>query len=197
MEIDEEKKIPNERIYEKPAQVTAKEKIHAINSHLSTLRGMQSSGLSNVSHKEIKDLQKQKSLAETQLRKLKQNAKRQKKKRQKAKEKIQKACEVSEEVRNILKPVNRNTIGRPRLETDQPQLLKTILDLVNASSSADARRRTEKLTTLTSLDDLTEALKSLDFDISRTATYYRLLPKRGGTSAALRHVKTVPVRLMR
>ena len=84
------------------------------------------------------------------------------------------------------------------LETEQPALLSTILDLVQASSSADLRRRSENLrTSVVTLSDLTKELQLLGFKISQTAAYYRLLPKRGDTIEAKRHVQTVPVRLCR
>ena len=84
------------------------------------------------------------------------------------------------------------------VETDQPGLLSTILDLVQASSSADIRRRSENLrNSVVTLADLTRELQLMNFKISQTATYYRLLPKRGNTIEAKRHVQTVPVKLLR
>ena len=83
------------------------------------------------------------------------------------------------------------------IETDQPGLLSTILDLVQESSSADEKRRTETLRSIITLDDLCKELKSMGYQISRNATYTRLLPKRGDTIEAKRHVQTVPVKLLR
>ena len=96
-----------------------------------------------------------------------------------------------------MKSCNREKVGRPRIEEDQPNLLETILDLVQASSATDDRRRSEIMRTVTTLSDLQAALVSAGFTISKTATYYRLLPKRENTKAAQRHIQTVPVRLLR
>ena len=71
------------------------------------------------------------------------------------------------------------------------------LDIVQASSSAQERRRTEELRSVTTLDDLHSELVSRDFKISRSATYFRLLPRKGKTKESKRHVKTVPVKLAR
>ncbi len=45
------------------------------------------------------------------------------------------------------------------------------------------------------LDDLTESLKERGFNVSRTATYLRLLPLRSLSNEDKRHVQTVPERL--
>ena len=68
-------------------------------------------------------------------------------KRARFKKTIQKISEKSEEIGDMLKPYNRESRGRPRLETEQPQLLAPILDTVQANSAADARRRCEMLRT--------------------------------------------------
>ena len=83
------------------------------------------------------------------------------------------------------------------IETDQPGLLATIVDLIQGSTSADERRRTENLRSIMTLDDLCKELESLEYKICRSATYLRLLPKRGNTIEAKRHVQTVPVKLLR
>jgi hypothetical protein len=99
------------------------------------------------------------------------------------------------EFTEALKPFIRDKIGRPRLETDQPLLLKTIIDIASVGSSTDERRRSEMIRTCKTLDDLTESLNEKGFSISRTATYLRLLPRRSLSEEGKRHVVTVPVRL--
>ena len=69
--------------------------------------------------------------------------------------------------------------------------------LVQMNSATDARRRCELLRTCTTLDDLCRELNERGFKISRSATYLRLLPKRGNTQEGMRHVQTVPVKLLR
>ena len=48
-----------------------------------------------------------------------------------------------------------------------------------------------------STDQLHSALDDLGYRLSKTALYYRLLPKNSRSSEGKRHVKTVPVRLVR
>lgn len=69
------------------------------------------------------------------------------------------------------------TLGRPRLDGLQPELMDAILMIVNRSSSADDRRRTENLRSVTTLTDLQKELDTLGFEISRSALYLRLLPR--------------------
>ena len=87
--------------------------------------------------------------------------------------------------------------GRPRLEAEQPELLKAIADLAIFGASAEERRRCEIVRTIHTLSELTDKLIELGFNISRSATYIRLLPRRVDTRQAKRHVVTVPVKLSR
>ena len=65
------------------------------------------------------------------------------------------------------------------------------------SAATDDRRRTEKLSSCKTLDDLREALGNYGFHLSRSATYLRLLPRNSTTSEGKRHVATVPVKLLK
>ena len=76
-------------------------------------------------------------------------------------------------------------------------MLSAILDIVQNSTAADNRRRCEALRSVQTLDDLVSELNKLGFCISRSATYLRLLQKRGNTREGKRHVQTVPVKLLR
>ena len=128
---------------------------------------------------------------------LKREADRMKRRRQKLKDGIDKVCSASESAANILRQFNRNITGRPRTETDQPELLSTIVNLVQASTAADDRRRTEVLRTVRTLDDLQTELTNRGFKLSQSATYLRLVPRRGDSREGKRHVQTVPVKLLR
>ena len=124
-------------------------------------------------------------------------AKRQRERRLKLKEGISKICEENKEAVSLLRSFNRKEHGRPRIEYDQPGLLSTIVKILEASSATDDRRRMECLRTVTTLGDLHSEFKNLGFLLSRSATYLRLLPRRGNTSEGYRHVQTVPVKLTR
>ena len=125
---------------------------------------------------------------------MKREVKRMKVKRRDLRDKIEKACPA---VSDIFKRHNRQVTGRPRKEVDQPDLLSTIVNIVQATSATDDRRRTETLRSLTTLDDLHKGLTDLGFNLSRSAVYLRLLLRRGDSREGKRHVQTVPVKLLR
>ncbi|XP_055543780.1 uncharacterized protein LOC129729295 [Wyeomyia smithii] len=89
----------------------------------------------------------------------------------------------------------RQQPGKPRIELDQPKLLSTIVQIAIAGGAADERRRSEKIRTCKTLDELHDELDIQGFKLSRSATYLRLLPHDARNSEGKRHVKTVPVRL--
>lgn len=88
----------------------------------------------------------------------------------------------------------RASSGRPRLEEEQSELLKTINDLALFVASAEERRRCKIVRTVHSLSELTEKFIELGFNVSRSATY---IPRRADTREAKRHVVTVPMKLSR
>lgn len=91
----------------------------------------------------------------------------------------------------------RDTTGRPRLECDQPDLLKAIADIALIGSATDDRRRTEMIRSCKTLDSLHEELRAMGFNLSRSGTYLRLIPRNVTTIEGKRHVKTAPVKLLR
>ncbi|CAG7829520.1 unnamed protein product, partial [Allacma fusca] len=89
------------------------------------------------------------------------------------------------------------TRGQPSLTEKQPLLLKTIVDIVSPFASAHERRRTDMLRSCSTLDDLQKALIDFGFNLSRSAVYLRLLPRRSDTREGQRHKTTVPVKLIK
>ena len=83
----------------------------------------------------------------------------------------------------------RADAGRPRLEVEQSELLRTITNLVTFGATADAKRRSEALGSCKTLADLHSELKSLGYTISKSATYLRLLPRNHKTTEGKKHVK--------
>ena len=98
---------------------------------------------------------------------------------------------------SFLTQFNQNLPGRPRFEIDQPELLSTIIKFVQNSSAADERKRTESLRSVSTLDDLQKELTKMGFNLSRSALYIHLLPRRGNTSEGKKHVNRVPLKLLR
>ena len=91
----------------------------------------------------------------------------------------------------------KTTAGRPNLESQQESLLEAIISIVIPGSSAEDRRRSEVYNSVRSLDDLKSALENKGFHLSRTTTYYRLLPSNMRHKDGKRQVHTVPVKLQR
>lgn len=127
---------------------------------------------------------------EKQLNRLKQLSEANRKSRAKKRMHYEMLQEKHPEEKKLVKKV-----GRPALESDQPELLRVICELAKQGASADGRRRCEILNACKTLDDLHEELKNLGFQLSRTATYLRLLPRNFSTIEGKRHHTTVPVRL--
>lgn len=82
-------------------------------------------------------------------------------------------CEENPNIAQRFKSFTREERGRPSLEIDQAGILAAIVKIVQTTSTADERRRTECLRTITTLDDLTAELRKLGFKLSRSATYLR------------------------
>ena len=81
---------------------------------------------------------------------------------------IELCSQTNEEAAKILKPYTKETVGRPRLEVDQPGIIEAILDIVQVASVSDEITRTVK-----TLSDLNSELLNLRFNFSKSATYYR------------------------
>ena len=118
------------------------------------------------------------------------------KRRQKLKEGIETVCQNKPEASSALKHFIRNHPRRPRLEIDQPKLLSTIIKIVQNSSAADERRKTECLRSVSTLDNLQKELTKIGFNLSRSGLYLCLLLRRGNTSERKKHVDTVSVKLL-
>ena len=180
------------------------------------MRTLSNSGFSGVSQKDLKSLISKKEALEKELKRLEKKAEWERKNRLKVKEKLQDLSKLNPNDK-VLKSMTRGVPGRPPIETDQPALLSTILgkwilefivsylekiisfflEIVQPSSLADERRRSEMIRSVRTLDDLQSGLESLGFELSRATTYLRLMPRKGNTIHGKRHVKTVPVKLLR
>ncbi|CAF4172871.1 unnamed protein product, partial [Rotaria sp. Silwood2] len=63
--------------------------------------------------------------------------------------------------------------------------------------AADPFRSSNLISPCITLDKLTERLKERGFVLSRSATYLRLIPRRSNSIEGKRHVRTVPIRLIK
>lgn len=142
---------------------------------------------------EIKRLEKKLNEAKNKLNKQRANADYQRKFRYARKRKLTELCASSDEAASSLKL--RNVAGRPRIEHDQPEILQAIIDLATFGGAAQDRRRTEEIRACMTLDDLHEKLLAKGFNLSRHATYLRLLTKNSKKIEGKTHIATVPVKL--
>ncbi|KAJ8884678.1 hypothetical protein PR048_016536 [Dryococelus australis] len=128
-------------------------------------------------------------------KKFKLKEKQRVKHRENKKQKIIELCSKNPDAVKSLTPCAGP--GHPRLEEEQSELLKVVVDLAMFGASAEERCRCEIVRTVHTLSELTDKLIELGFNISRSATYIRLLPRWTDTCEAKRHVVTVPVKLSR
>ena len=91
---------------------------------------------------------------------------RQKQRRQNLKDGIENICSSNKEAANVLKSLNRKQQGRPHIEAEQPELLSTLVKLVQNSTAADERRGTECLRSVATLDDLHKDVTELGYHLS-------------------------------
>ena len=159
--------------------------------HKQHAKGLLSDKKARALCKKENELQKQK----LKLRGLKASSVRQKKFRVDLKRKLGVIFEKNPELKETLR--KHDGRGRPRLEESQKGLLDTIAELAIHGCGADERRRSEKIRTVRTLDGMKEELENLGFSLSRSALYLRLLPKNSVTIEGKKHIKTVPVRLLR
>lgn len=142
-----------------------------------------------------KEIQNKLRNEELKLKKLKKDQDRHVKYRQNKKSKIEEVCKKNSEIAEILRPQTKS--GRPRIEDNQPEFLKLLTDIASRGCGADGRRRTEILRSCQTLDDLHKELLNFGIEVSRSATYTRLIPRRADSEEGKRHKKTVPVKLIK
>jgi hypothetical protein len=177
---------------DRPRQKLLSDELNLINAELvPLLLRHATNNLSDESQKLLKNLQRQKEKIELKLRRLESDRVRHSLLRQERKRKIDDNPELAQ-LLNV-----RQKKGRPALTDNQPTLLQVISELAMHGSSAQEKRRFDVLRTIKTLDDLTQELNNVGFVISRSATYYHLMPKNQKTIDGKRHVTTAPVRLIR
>ena len=163
---------------ETPAQDKLTEQLNVLNESIASLVDLEKKiGLTTESKAHLKSLMGERETIEKKMKRLKSLVKSQQKVRAKRKQVLKELSIDHPEVATKLKKLEvKTTAGQPNLESQQEGLLEAILSIVIPGSSADDSRRSEVYNTVRSLDDLKSALEKKDFNLSLTATYYRLLP---------------------
>lgn len=161
-----------------------KKKIAAVDGDLVGLFRRRESGM--LSEDQEKDLNLKKKEREDLLKTLKRkqdDSERQKKSRIAKRIALEATMEKNPSLRSELKI--RTQPGRPRIETKQPMLLETIINIAIHGSAAHEKRRSDVYRSVKTLDELTAALNQNGFNIKRGALYLRLLPKRSSNHEGL------------
>jgi len=182
--------------YNTPAQDKLRKEVVTLVAEIQALDARKD--LEDLSEEETKlrvKLQKDLKQKTAELRRKEKEQKRQQQHRIANKHKLEELCAKNPELTNELK--TKQARGRPSIDNTQPALLSAIIDIATYGSGADDRRRTENLRAVKTLDELTTALSTAGFKISRSGVYLRLLPRRSDTQEGKRHVNTVPVKLAR
>jgi hypothetical protein len=177
-----------------PAQLKLRNELEVAKSRLITLQALKDCGLAtaeNVRHLEDSKISVHES--EQKLCRMVKDAERQKRRRSDLKSILTDMAPDNAKIRKFV----RAKKGRPALEEDQSDLHSTIIQLVTRGAGADKRRRTEILNACLTLDDLVGELRKMNFTLSRSALYLRLIPRRIDSQEGKKHVQTVPVKLRR
>lgn len=126
-----------------PSQDQSKIRIDTLRTQISNLVGVRDIGFaSKETEQKISKLKKDLVAEENSLKRKINDAIRKRKSRKVRNTKLKKMCEKYPDIKKDLK-FRDGTIGRPRLEVDQPELLTAIIDIAAHGGAADPRRRTE------------------------------------------------------
>ncbi|KAL4710004.1 hypothetical protein ACJJTC_015982 [Scirpophaga incertulas] len=179
-----------------PAQSNTEKRITYLESQLNAELTARDSGLGGIDiDKKIKRVKSDLEMEKKKLISQKRNAEYQSKYRKKQKTLLTKICEEHPDVTKKIRLAD--SPGRPRLEEDQSELINAITNIAMFGSQTDERRRSQMVRSCRTLDDLHQALLKEGFELSRSATYLRLLPRDSRTNEGKKHVKTAPVKLVR
>ena len=105
--------------------------------------------------------------------------------------KLDLVCEDHQELGTALN--FRDKVGWPRVDDDQPMLLKSIVYIAMYGSASHEKNKFDIYRTIKTLDELTTQPNKNGFTIKRSRIYLRLMPKRSNSLQGQRHVQTVPV----
>ncbi|CAG8588871.1 40509_t:CDS:2 [Gigaspora margarita] len=157
-----------------PAQNKLKEDLIQLNRELSQLQNIEDKGLiADADSDRKKIIQNEILVSSKALSKLESQQNIQQNYKDRKRQKLR-------QVEDQLRAAGINTqlirsVGYSRLEEAQPEMIRFVK----------------------TLDQLQAALKQMNYKISHSATYLRLLPKRFNTKEGKRYIKTVPVKLLR
>ncbi|CAF5175105.1 unnamed protein product, partial [Rotaria magnacalcarata] len=169
-------------------QQSVQNELNTVNEQITALTGLKSTGLWRSDNcKELNGSMKTRSKLKCAINRLKTNQAAQCRMRNNRRLRMTRLLDNHPEIAEEITSIIRHASGKPSLEESQCGLLV----------DADSRRRTDAIQSCLTLDSLKEQLNVRGYQLSRTSTYYRLLPKNSRTIDGQRHVHTVPVRIRR
>ncbi|XP_033217552.1 uncharacterized protein LOC117173210 [Belonocnema kinseyi] len=181
----------SKKVRRTPVQDEISKKIASLRVDLLTVIQKQEAGLDSDSlGNEIKKLKAEISKNKGNLDSLKNNARRQKQFKDQRKNALKRVCENHPDIAEKTLKIHETT-GRPRLEVNQPDLMKTIIQLATFGASAEEKSGSEALNSCRTLPELCEELKIFGYNISKSAAYLRLLPRNSKTIEGRKHVKNI------
>lgn len=195
-EISKDEEVLTKK-YSTPAQDKLKNELAILVADISSLNKRKRCDLMNDDmENELKSKQMRLEECQKLVKRKESEMLRHRKSRLTKKRNMEKVCEDIPELKAKLGI--RSSIGKPRIEYDQPNLLSAIVELALHGSAAHERRRDDTIRTVRTLDELADKLREdFGFNLSRSATYLRLLPRKAHSIEGKRHVSTVPVKLIR
>ncbi|CAF4663525.1 unnamed protein product, partial [Rotaria sp. Silwood2] len=180
-------------------QVQIQKELEDTREELNNIRALKSSKLlSEEGEKKLKLLDKQRSCYEKQLKRLEQLRLSQAKYRKTKKLKLKRLIEKHPDAAVAHNLAAYDQTGQPSIEDrGQKRLFEVIIEIASRGAAADPFRSSNLISPCITLDKLTERLKERGFVLSRSATYLRLIPRRSNSIEGKRHVRTVPIRLIK
>ncbi|XP_037047572.1 uncharacterized protein LOC119082223 [Bradysia coprophila] len=181
-QIDVTDQVQSVKANPTPAQCSIKSEIVVLLSDVKALKMRRDCGLLTENmESELKLKTKNLEALRKRLKKKERDMIRHRKRRLRKKASLENACENNPDLKKKLSI--RGKVGH---------------DLAMHGSAAHERRRDDSIRTVKTLDDLVTKLREdYGYNLSRSATYLRLLPKRANSTEGKRHVNSVPVKLIR
>ncbi len=182
-----------------PAQDVLNLKLRVVNEKIAGYLHLSNTvGYNEENKRSMKELEKERENIKKKLRKKETDVKAQQKFRARKAEVLHELKEANPDIAaKLAKLEYKKERGRPPVEDELHGLHEAILSIVTPDAGADEKRRTALFNSVKTLEGLHAALNERGYCLSKTATYYRLMPSNAHHKDAQRHKHTVPITLSR
>ncbi|CAF1055769.1 unnamed protein product, partial [Didymodactylos carnosus] len=173
-------------------QMTVRKELEETTHQLNNIQSLKASNLFSVENeKSMKLLEKQQSVCQNELKRPEQEQLSQAKFRQRRKLKMKRLIEKHPDLATDYDLALHEKVNKPVC------YVNVIVEIANCGATADPNRRSNLISPCMPLLELSPRLKDRGFNLSRSVTYWRLLPRRYTSAGGKRHVQTVRVRLIK